>query len=228
MMDRRQGGFTLIETLVAIALFSVLAAGFYSVMLSQVGGSERTRSVARIAEEARLGFNRMVRDAREGTELAAEDGCAPSDMEAGECFNVKVDFDGDDAFDNPNASGDYENLTFSYNAGDDTIDIVVCDDDSGSCESEVLIDGVQPTDGSDIFTFSSNLLRYDGNGDGLTSWQELDGAAGDVGNGNGDLDVGEWQYLSNVAFALEITGEDEDDVTRFFSEAQLRNKRFGE
>lgn len=227
MSGQRQEGFTLIETLVAIALFSVLAAGFYSVMLSQVGGSERTRSVARIAEEARLGFNRMVRDAREGSELAAEDGCAPSDMQDGECFNVKVDFDGDEAFDNPNPSGDYENLTFSYDAGEDAIEIVVCDD-SGNCKEEVLIENVQPTAGSDIFTFSSNLLQYDTDGNGLTSWPELDTAAGDVGNGNGELDVGEWQYLSNVAFALEITGEDEDDVTRFFSEAQLRNKRFGE
>lgn len=233
MMADRSAGFTLIETLVAIALFSVLGAGFYAVMFSQVSGSERTRSVARITEEARLGFNRMVRDTREGSAIGAADGCVQADMQTGDCFNVKVDFDNDGIFENPNGDGDYENLTFSHNDDDDTIDITVCS--ATGCVTEVLIDGVEPSAAGDpVFSFSSNLLRYDVGtvpgatpGNGVTEWQELDAALGDVGNGNQDLDAGEWPYLTNVSFSFQISGEEAGERTQFNSEAQLRNLRFG-
>lgn len=219
-------GFTLVETLVAVALFSVLAAGFYTVMFSQVRGSERTRSVARITEEARLGFNRMVRDTREGSSITAADGCDQTTMEAGDCYNVKVDFDDDGIFQNPNAQGDYENVTFSHNGADDTIDITVCD--PAGCTTEILIEGVVPSsDGADVFQFSSNLLRYDTSGNGVTEWEELDAATDEVGNSNTDLDAGEWPYLTNVSFSFQIEGERAGELTQFNSEAQLRNLRFG-
>lgn len=225
-MSRHRGdqGFTLVETLVAVALFSVLSAGFYVVMFSQVRGSERTQATAAVSQEARLGFNRLIRDTREGSGLS-DAGCNPGAMENGDCYNVKVDFNNDGLFQNPNAAGDYENVTFVYDDTEETISIVTCN--GVACPADILMTGVEPVPGRDVFTFESNLLAYDTNSNGITSWQELDVAPTDVGDGDGDLTVGEWRYLSSVSIALQITSEG-GETTKFFGEAQLRNRRFGE
>lgn len=210
--------------LVALGLFSVASIGFYSVMFSGSRSTDTTESVVRTSEEARLGFNRLVRDTREGDVL----GCSAVDpCPSATSFNVKVDFDGIDSdgngvpYENPNPNGDYEDLVFSYRASDATLRI----------NGEVLMRGVEPIAGKPLFTYSSNLLEYDWNGDGTTSWQELDEAEGrgvtGIGNGNRSTtsgpDAGEVRYISSVGFALQV--RDGSQVTRFYSEAQLRNKR---
>ena len=81
-----ENGFTLIETLVAITLFSVVSISFYSVMLSGSRGADTTRSVVRVAEEARFGLNRMVRDTREAQVMAEADE---------DSYRVQIDFDED-------------------------------------------------------------------------------------------------------------------------------------
>jgi prepilin-type N-terminal cleavage/methylation domain-containing protein len=219
-----QRGFTLVELLVTIALFSILAAGFYQVMFSQVDATETTRSVAGVSQEARLGFNRMVRDTREGSLLTSGTQCSSSEMMAGECYRVRVDFDGDGAF--TNSVTQFEDVLYEYHASDETVticDATACD---GPEDRAVLMEGVTPLSGGGIFEFSSNLLRYDTNpSDGITTWQELDAAPGEVGNGNGVLDVGEFDYLSSVTFALQV--DVEGQTSEFFTHAQLRNRRFG-
>lgn len=205
-LSRMRGGegFSLIELLVTMALFSVAAVAFYQVMFSGVRASDTTRNVVRISEEARFGFNRMVRDTREAARITA---ASPTS------YTIQVDFNGNNTIEAD------ETETFTYDDAADRITI------SAGGTPEPLIRGVTSV-GTDVFTFSSNELQFDHAPlDGLVTWQEVDtpptGVTG--GNRNGSLDAGEYPYITNVNFAMRVTaGARSSD---FFAEAQLRNRR---
>ena len=214
---RSDEGLTLIETLTAMTIFSILAVSFYQVLFMQTRGSETARSVAQIADEARSGFNRMVRDTREGDVISAAGPTA---------FTVKVNYDGDSFYEMPNGAGDAEILTYAYDEAASTLTL----------NGETLMSGVDCLRAGgpcsrDVFTYSSNLLEYDWNDDGRTTWQEIDEAAcpthGVAGVGDCDspptLDEPELPYLNIVSFALEVNAADES--TEFFATAQLRNRQ---
>ena len=206
MEERSQSGFTLIELLVTIGLFSIAAAAFYQVMFSGVRASDTTRSVARISEEARFGFNRMVRDTREAARITA----ATAD---GTSYTIEVDFNGNNLIE----AGEVE--TFTYD--DATGRIMI----SAGGDPEPLIRGVTSF-GTGVFSFSSNELRFDHDPvDGIATWQEIDKPPLGVTGGNGDalLNSAEYPYLTNVNFALRVAAGDRS--TDFFAEAQLRNRR---
>lgn len=205
-MKRDESGFTLVEMLVAMAVFATISVGFFSVMFQVSKGSDKARNVAQVSEEARLGFNRMLRDTREGLDLTAASATS---------FTVQVDFEGDGL--GP------QNLTFSKSGN--TIRL----------NGELLIAGVDclrtnPTGPcqQDVFRFSSNRLEYDWNGDGITTWQELDDSShpshGVVGIGNDDdiLNI-ELASLTDVTFALSVASG--DSTSRLIAQAQLRNRR---
>ncbi len=208
-----ENGFTLIETLVAITLFSVVSISFYSVMLSGSRGADTTRSVVRVAEEARFGLNRMVRDTREAQVMAEADE---------DSYRVQIDFDEDgtiQTFPATNSNGDFEDLEYVYDPGADEVTL----------NGELLIKGIEEVPGEDLFTYSSNYLEYDWDADGTATWEELDAGPQhgvQVGNDNGVLDLAELSYISSVNFAMRVT--DEDQATIFSSEAQLRNRRWRE
>lgn len=221
MRRREQAGFTLAETLVGIFLFSVLSAGFYSVMLTGVRSSETTEAVVRISDEARLGFNRMVRDAREATRIVdIELGPSPNAS-----FTVHVDFDADGSIEA--SAGEVE--TFEY---DEEQRLLLLN-------SEILMTGVEPFGSQPIFDYSSNRLEYDWSSpcnpawpvtgcppDGVASWQEIDRRPPSItqgGNNSGTPDAAEFPYLSSISFAMTIANADQ--ATQFFTEAQLRNVR---
>ena len=200
-------GMSLVEVLVGMLLLSVVSLGFYQVMLAQTEASETTRSAAAVSGRARVGLNRMVRDTREA---AAITNAGPNS------YTVNVNFDGNGVYDNPNARGDAEVLTYAYDAGAGAITL----------NGEVLVSGVSQLPGTDVFTFSSNWLEYDWNNDGTTTWQEIDAASGShgivgVGNNDGVLNAAEYPYLSTVTFALQVSVDDHS--TAFTATAQLRN-----
>lgn len=205
MEDRGQSGFSLIEVLVTIALFSVAAAAFYQVMFSGVRASDTTRNIVRISEEARFGFNRMVRDTREAARITA--------ATPGVSYTIEVDFNGNNLIE----AGEVE--TFTYDDANDQITI------SAGGVTEALIRGVHSL-GGEVFSFSNNELEFDHNPpDGIVTWQEVDtpptGVTG--GNRDGQLNAGEYPYLTNVNFAIRVTAGNRS--TDFFAEAQLRNRR---
>lgn len=217
---RKQGGFTLVELMVTFFIFSLVSVGFYQVMFSGSRGADTTRSVVRISEEARGGFNRLVRDTREAGSI----NCPPvgSVCPTDTAYSIIVDFDGDGVAENPNQNGDYENLTFEW----DGLRVLV--------NGEVLIDGVDCVGGADgscdepLFSYSSNHLEYDWNGDGTTTGAEIDAAGPSrglaIGNQNGVLDrPSELALISSVSFAFTL--EQDGRVTEFSSEAQMRNRR---
>jgi prepilin-type N-terminal cleavage/methylation domain-containing protein len=209
-------GFTLVETLVAIALFAVISVGFYQVLLSVVDSSELTRSVVDVSEEARLGFNRMVRDTREGQSLLSASSTA---------YEVQIDFNGNGVIEPTPSSvgGDYEVLDFRFDSFPNGKGVI-------RLNGEVLMRGVDclgkvngvGTCKHDVFSYESNRLEYDANGNGVTSVAELDQVS-ELGNNNGILDGAELAYITSVNIRMQVTeGEAKES---FFAEAQLRNQR---
>ena len=210
-----ESGYSLVEVLVAMFVFALVSTGFYQVLIVQTRSLDVTRSKSRIGEEARMAFNRMVRDAREADLFSA----AAAD---GTSFTIKVNYNADGLYQNPTLDGDNEILTYAYDATTNKITL----------NGEELMSGVKPAAGHQMFSFTSNALEYDWpvppatTGDGTTTWQELDeascparGVTG-VGNCNNTLDVGEFPHLTGVVFAIS----DLDDRTKFFATAQLRNR----
>ena len=201
---RSEQGFTLIETLVALALISIVTTTFYAVMFSGAKGSETTRNVTRVTEEARSGMNRMVRDTREAEVLSAV---------STNSYNVRIDFNGDGVHENPNPDGDFEDLTYSYHAASKSIRL----------NEETLVAGVEPFGAAPIFSFTSNLLKYDWDANGVTTLAELEAASQAPHNETSVTPGNEAALLSAVGFEFQVrSGE---SMAEFFAEAHLRNRR---
>jgi prepilin-type N-terminal cleavage/methylation domain-containing protein len=201
MKAHGEAGYTILESLVAVSILAIASVGFYSVLFSGTRASTTTEEVTRVSEEARVGLNRMIRDTREGQLF--------SDLQP-QSYNVRVDFDGDGNFETPNEAGDYENLNFVYDATQQAIEL----------NGEVLVRGVQPIQGTPIFTYTSNDLRYDWNGDGVTTSAELNEAAA---RGYSGISSSNTALYSNVHFAFRV--QVGDRATNFRGQAQLRNRR---
>jgi type II secretory pathway pseudopilin PulG len=194
-------GYTIVESLIAIFILTVASVGFYSVMFAGTRASQTTEDVVRVSEEARSGLNRMIRDTREGQLFSSL---------ASDSYNVRIDFDGDGIYKNPNSVGDYESLSFTYHPSDKTIRL----------NNEVLVRGVELITGTPLFSYTSNDLRYDWDGNGVTTQAEL-GEAGT--RGYAGVSASDTSLYSNVHFAFRIrVGERASD---FRGQAQLRNRR---
>jgi prepilin-type N-terminal cleavage/methylation domain-containing protein len=196
-----QAGFTLVELLVAMAIFAVVSTSVYAVVFATVRASNTSENVVRISEEARAGLNRMVRETREGQlfSVLEEDR-----------YRVRIDFDRDGSYENPNENGDYEDLQFRYDSTDDEILL----------NGETLVAGVTPIPGTPIFSYTSSDLTYDFDGDGVTTKAELDAAAS---KGYQGVDSADTELYTNVEFAMRVTSDNR--TTMFRTQAQLRNRR---
>jgi prepilin-type N-terminal cleavage/methylation domain-containing protein len=211
---RDERGFSLTELIVAIGIFSVVSTAFYQVLFSAREGGVTARNVTRISEEARLGFNRMVRDTREATDIRSPSATS---------YQIFVDFDQDNSPEPvpTDPTGNYELLTFSYVSANSTITV------SNGTITEVLMRGVEclpksPSGCQDVFTFGSSRLEWDTNGNGIASAAELDDIAG-LGNSNDTIDGQELNFLDVVSFSFRIrSGE---SISNFYADAQLRNNR---
>lgn len=208
---REEGGFTLIEVLIAIFLFSVLSVGFYQVMFSGVRGSDTTRYVADTTDEARRGFNRMVRDTREADNLMSATSTS---------YSIFVDYNGSGL---PPEPGLYELLRFSFDGATGRITLSALNSDNSVWQSDVLMAGVGPVGSAPIFSYSSNLLQYDTNNDGVTDESEIDAAPG-IGNGDGAINGPELELVSSVKYSVTTTSGDRS--SSFSTEAQIRNRRY--
>ncbi|MEA2475922.1 MAG: hypothetical protein QOC87_121 [Actinomycetota bacterium] len=228
-----EGGYSLIEMLVAIALFALVSGGFYQVLLQQTKATNTTRAGAHIADEARLGFNRMVRDVREADSVSAASINASTGAAS---FTVKVNYNGDSQYTSD------EILTYTYDPVAKTISL-----NTVGGTPEILMSGVSPAGNTTpacpvatyatgcVFSYMSSYLDYDWNSDGFTTWQEVDDSAcaahgitgvGDCNGGGGAsgqvLDAGEWPYITSISFAIKVT--DGARSTNFFDNTQMRNR----
>lgn len=219
-----ESGFTLVELLVAMMLLSIISVGLYQVMFSSVRGSEDTQEIAEIAQEARLGFNRMIRDSREAAKLVT---ASPTS------YRIWADYNANDVVD----AASFEHLEFRLSGTDILLTALSAPVSNvaptpvftgaeavlAGQQAEVLVAGVAAVPGVEVFSYASNYLQYDqGTINGESSGAEIDTYAG---NGNGALDGVELTYLSDINYAFTVTVEDR--TTQFYGQAQIRSRRYG-
>lgn len=218
-MNRDEKGFTLVELLVVSMMLSIVMVGFYQVMFQGTRGSDTTRAVVRTSEEARLGLNRMIRDTREAQRIQKATATE---------YEVYINFDRDsNPKESPNESGDYEDMWFTFSGN-----AIKAGPLGGQ---EILISGIRCVDNdcaaNPIFTYTSNELEWDWDGDGITTGKEVNDATpakGVIGVGDGDVPFlidtnGEFAAITGVVYRFEIVNDDR--IAEFQSEAELRNRR---
>jgi prepilin-type N-terminal cleavage/methylation domain-containing protein len=208
--EDRDGGFTLIELLVAMGLFGVLSTVLLAFVVSTASTTDSVDRASTGVAEARLALERMARELRQASAVEA----ASISTDSVE-ITFWTDFDGDGVRD-PDAV-DPEVLTYKWSRA--TGQLTLSAGDSGSTVTRpVLAGGV--TDVS--LRLRSSLYQYDGNGDGTTTWQELDAAGGLVGNNNGVPDGPELDHVDLVSIRLKV--ETEGSARDFALQADLRNQ----
>lgn len=223
MRHPNERGFTMIELMIAIFLVSILSVGFYQVMFSSVRGSDTSSNVAQSAEEARLGFNRMIRDTRETTKLVVAEDTR---------YRIWTDFNGNEVVD----AAEFEYMEYAYDEATRSITLTALSAPAGG-DPDLLSDAQGTLAGTDterlsgdieeveppqpVFEYVSNFLIYDADGDGQTTLDELEDAAG-----TGVLEGDPLEYVSDVnyAFAVSVNGSSRE----FYGQAQIRNRRFSD
>ena len=68
--QRPDAGLTLVELLVAMGLFGILATILLGLAISSSGVADDTRQLATVGDESRLGMERMTRELREAAKIA--------------------------------------------------------------------------------------------------------------------------------------------------------------
>ena len=222
-----ESGFTLVELLVSMTIFGVLMAIVGGAVLSNARAVDNAKQLDDINEEARLALLRMERELRQAKVVNAADlfttGAAGA---AGWASSVtfSVDFNGDG--DIQPATADPETLTYRYvpdATGNGRIQLTA-DDASGTAIDRPILSGHV----SDFhLELRSSQYSCDANGDGITTWQELDTstqAACPHPNNNG-LDANELNQVDSI-FVTFTVFEGSHKQT-YSSQVNLRNVGVG-
>lgn len=231
MRASEDAGYTIVEILVALGIFSLVSSAFVGVMMSGARSTDTTRRNVRVSEEARLGLNRIVRDVREAGWISLP---STNPNAVNTSFTVSTDYNGDGVYANSAGAGpaesNYEVVTYAYDDPADAITVT-----AAGFPTETLIKGVQQVGTTPplkpVFSFTSNRLEYDWNNDGVTTLLELEQNACVQGNYSKTLDAScngvlvdkEMANVTNVTIALRVVVDGTD--SEYFAEAQLRNRR---
>lgn len=170
-MRTRDAGVSLVEVLVGMALFGVLSTILLGISLSTGRVTEHTRQVSEVNGELQLTVERITRELRQARLVTLVD---PSTGPADPAYlRFEVDFDGEGEGNAP--------VSVLYTWVPSTAALTITE----GAATGTLAAGVTGF----VVTPASTLWQYDANGDGDTTWQELDAAGPPVGNGDGVLNA---------------------------------------
>lgn len=237
---RADGGYTLMEMIVAGSVFMVLGALLVTTLLAASSSSRSTRTRHDLNEEARNSLNRMARELRQAdaiTYVINADGPAFSSA-ALTAVSLRADFNrdgcsgnscpGTDALNNP------EDVTYCFNP---TAAV------AGERESLWLIpaaltavpstcntSGARPILAGRVGGFRveyrSNDYLYDSSPtDGVTTWRELDAGGppvGDTGAPDGNINTNAVNHVNALVIHLSMAGG--GIVQNYQTQVDLRNK----
>ncbi len=208
-LRRQQGGdsgFGLVEMLVSMTIFAVLMGMVTGAVLANARAVDNVKQLDDVNEEARLALLRMERELRQAQVIdAASLFTSGAYGTAGYATSVTFsdDFNGDGVIEP--RSVDPETLTYRYSAnasGNGQIQLTA-DDASGTA----IVRPILSAHVSDFhIELRSSLYACDTNGDGVTTWQELDAstlAACPHPNNNG-LDANELNAIDSVVIAFTV------------------------
>lgn len=189
------GGYTLVEVLVAIGIFIMLMGMVMTTVVTISKATENTKQFTNINEQARIATERLTREMRQASEVRAA--TLPTSADPDTAVTFGVDFNGNDVIEG--ATADPEVLTYRYDSDNERLTLTANDENGTSFTRPILSEEVTAFE----FGFRSTLWQYDANGDGVTTWQELDKAPG-VGNNNNTLDAPELDDIDLVTVTLTV------------------------
>lgn len=211
--EPRDAGMSLIEVLVAMGLFSVLGTLVLGLALSTSKVTGDVRTLTNVNEESRMAMERLTRELRQATRIT--DVRLPGDPTDTTALTFWTDFDGNGVPD-LNAA-DPEVLTYRWDPATKRLTLTA-NDASGAATT-------RPVLAATVSSFTLRLLssqwQHDSDGNGETTWQELDVAAAG-GNANGKPDGTELDRVDLVG--LELTVLDGDRAQTYSTRVDLRNR----
>jgi type II secretory pathway pseudopilin PulG len=211
---RRDEGISLVEVLVAMGLFGVLSTLLLGFAISTSQVTDDTRKLAGVNEESRLAMERFSRELRQANEILSF--TLPADPTTDPvAMTFWTDFDGDGAQDL--SATDPEVLTYRWDPTNHRLTLTANDPSGTAVTRPVLASNVS------AFTLdlSSSLWEHDHNGDGVTTWQEIDGYA-PVGDHDGVPDPLELDLVDLVSVSMTVL--DGPHRQTYTSQVDLRNQ----
>ena len=222
--DPRDAGLGLVELIVAIGLFGVLASVLLGLALSTSRATETTQAIDNVSEESRLAMERMARELRQakaidriqiGTNTPTDypTDCASLGTEL-TAFTFWSDFDG--WGDRDTDAADPEVLTYRWNPGTERLTLT-----GNSTTEPVLAAKVE----SLSVDFASSSWEHDTNQDATTDWCELD-AKPMIGNQNMMPDDDELKLIDLVTITMRV--RDGSHTLTYRTRVDLRNQNQNE
>jgi type II secretory pathway pseudopilin PulG len=213
--EHRDEGLSLVEVLVATALFGLLGSVLLSIALSTSRLTDDTRQLTGVNEQSRLSMERLGRELRQADKiLAVKLPAGPTDSTA---LTFWTDFNGNNAED-LNAS-DPEVLTYRWDPATSRLTLTA-NDASGTAVTRPLL-----SEKVSAFTIGlhSSLWQYDTPpADGSVDWTELDAAGAPVGNNNGKPDDPELDFIDLVDLSMTVL--DGSHAQTYETHVDLRNR----
>ncbi|MBI2244796.1 MAG: prepilin-type N-terminal cleavage/methylation domain-containing protein, partial [Nocardioides sp.] len=168
---RADSGVTLIEVLVSMGLFALVGSLLLGLALSTDSVTASTRTRAGVTEETRTAMERLTRELRQSAGIEAVTLPGPTSPMA---LTFWTDFDGDGVRDT--AAGDPEVLTYCWSPA--TLQLTL----GATTDCDTARPVLAATVASVELELDSSEWAYDANGDGTTTWLELDQKGPPVGN----------------------------------------------
>jgi type II secretory pathway pseudopilin PulG len=206
---------SLVEVLVSIGLFGLVGSLLLGLAMSTSAVTEDTRARTGVTEEARTAMERMAREVRQASEIESVTLPSASSPLQPTSFTFWTDFDGD-GLKSTNAA-DPEVMTYRWNPANQRLSLTA---QTGATEETRPVLAAKVT--SFVIELRSSSWEHDANGDGTTTWLELDGAGLPVGNGNGLPDAVELARVDLLAVTLTV--EDGSGTQTYRTQIDLRNR----
>lgn len=209
--EPRDRGVSLVEVLVAMGLFGLLGTLLLGLALGTGQVTDDTRSLAGVNEESRLAMERLARELRQAREIDAFQ--RPADPAVDPiAITFWTDFDGDNARDL--GVVDPEVLTYRWHPAAKEFTLTV-DDASGTAVTRPMLAVNVSAFTLDLY---SSQWEHDANGDGVTTWLEIDAA---VGDNDGVPDPVELKLVDRVGVSMTVLDGDRSQTYR--TQIDLRN-----
>lgn len=217
---RDERGFTLIEALVALGLFGILASILFSVVMNGATMLRGTRQQTDLNEESRLLLNRISRELREASSITSviNPGGSTYDATGDTSLTFEVDFNGNGVIE-PDAT-DPERLTYKYEYAAKKVSL-----QTTTLTYPILAENVE------LFKISYYSQRFecDVDKDGIVTWEEVESAPNPCPDLAGDsdsppsLDVELGSVNSVVVELTVLTGNRRQN---YRTQVDMRNRPF--